>query len=303
MELVILTAVYNGEKFIKQQIESVLTQTYDSWHMIICDDRSTDESRSIIEEYRAKYPDKFTVILNEENLGVKKTFFKLLSMTDADYIMFCDQDDIWNSDKIKKTLDCMQKNENGFPLLVHTDMSVIDENSEEISASFHKMQSIDAYKNSLNRIIVQNTVTGCSMMINRPLAKLIKEPVCATLHDWWIAVAAAALGRIVFLPEATMQYRRHSANIRGARSMHDPNYIIDRAKDKKDAHRMLELGYEQSAEFAAIYKDKLKADKLELLTAYGGMSGRTKTKKLKTVIKYRIWKQGAVRVLGQILYL
>ncbi|MBQ6554665.1 MAG: glycosyltransferase family 2 protein, partial [Firmicutes bacterium] len=252
MKLEILAAAYNGEKFIKQQLESVLTQTYENWHMTICDDCSTDGTKTLLDEYAKKYADKISIVYNTKNLGVKKTFFKLLSVTDADHIMFCDQDDIWNSDKIQKTLDCMLENENNSPLLVHTDMSVINEAGELISPSFHQMQSIDASKNSLNRIVVQNTVTGCSMMINRELAKLIKEPSCNTLHVGCIALTASALGKIVFLPEATMQYRRNTANIRGARSMSDPKYILNRAKDKNDARFMLELGFIQSTEFAEI---------------------------------------------------
>lgn len=303
MKLEILTASYNGEKFIRQQLDSILSQTYTNWHMTVCDDLSTDNTRAVIEEYHAKFPDKISVVLNEKNLGVKKTFFKLLSAADADYIMFCDQDDIWNSDKIQKTLDCMLENENNSPLLVHTDMSVINETGEIISPSFHQMQSIDASKNSLNRIIVQNTVTGCSMMINKALAELIKEPDCSTLHDWWIAVTASALGKIVFLPEATMLYRRHTANLRGARSMSDPNYIIDRAKDKNDARAMLGLGYRQSAEFAELYKSRLSKADYELLSEYGNMINKNKIKKIQTALKYKTWKQGAVRVLGQLLYM
>ncbi len=299
----ILTAVCNGENFLEKQLDSVLSQNYDNFRIIICDDNSADNSRQIIENFKKRSPDKIKVIFNEKNMGAKENFFKLLSLSTAEYIMFCDQDDIWDNNKIRLTLDHMKKHENGRPTLVHTDMSVIDENGATLAPSFTKMQKIDVTKTALNELLVQNTVTGCTMMINRKLADIVKYPVCPTLHDWWIALTACLFGQIFFLPEQTMQYRRHSHNIRGAKNMSSLGYILSRAADKTDAVNMLKLGYIQSAELAKLYAPFLSDSQSEILNAYGKCVDENKLKRLMTIKKYGIWKQGIVRKVGQILFL
>ncbi len=299
----ILLAVYNGGKFLKKQLDSIFAQTYRDFLLIVCDDGSTDDSRQLLEEYQKRFVGQMQVIYNDKNLGAKNNFFKLLSLSKAEYIMFCDQDDIWDKNKVEKTLDFFRKNEDSGVLLVHTDMRVIDENDVQTAESFNKLQSIDPYQNSLNKLLVQNTVTGCTVMINRALADIVLQPRCDTLHDWWLAVTAAAFGKIAYLPEATMGYRRHSQNVRGARDMSSPKYILSRAADKSDAAAMLGLGYEQSAEFAAYYKDKLDKETLKMLEAYGDCAKCGKLKKLKTIFRYKIFKQGLVRKIGQLIYM
>lgn len=303
MSVDILLAAYNGEKYIEKQIDSVLNQTFEDWRLIICDDCSQDGTAAIIKEYCARFPEKISSVYNERNLGAKETFFKLLEMSRGEYIMFCDQDDVWDGDKISRTLDCMKKNENGAPLLVHTDLFVIDENGSKTAESMFGLQAIDSGRTALNQLLVQNTVTGCTSMINRALADIIKKPSCATLHDWWIALTACLFGSIVFLPETTMGYRRHGENIRGAKNMSSLKYILSRAGDAADAKAMLRLGYEQSAELAGLYGGALDAESLEMLRAYGSCLTLGKLERLGVIKKYGIWKQGCVRILGQLIYL
>ena len=298
----ILLAVYNGGEYLQKQLDSLLSQTLDDICIIIGDDGSSDGSRDVLKSYEKEYPQKIRLYLNEKNIGVKANFFKLLEMSKAEYIMFCDQDDIWDSGKAETTLDFFKQNEYGGPLLAHTDMRVIDSGDNMIADSFNKMQGIDPLKNGLNTLLVQNTVTGCTLMINRALAGLVAKPNCNTLHDWWLAVTAAVFGKIVYLPETTMSYRRHSQNVRGARDMSSIKYIFGRALNTKDAKNMLRLGYEQSAEFAALYKDKLNKETYGILSAYGSCLKNGKLKRLKTIFKYKIFKQGFVRIIGQLVY-
>ncbi len=297
----ILMAVYNGGEFLKKQLDSVLAQDYGDIRLIICDDCSDDGSRAALETYKNRFPDRINLVFNDKNIGVKNNFFKLMKMSSAEYVMFCDQDDIWDKDKVSRTLSFMKENEYGGPLLVHTDLRVIDENDKVTAASFNEMQAIDPLDNGLNVLLVQNTVTGCTAMINRALADIVKRPKCKTLHDWWLAVTAAAFGRIAYLPEATMGYRRHSRNLRGARSMKSAKYILGRAADKSDAKTMIKLGYAQSKEFCELYKDDFK-DR-GMLEAYGACLEKGKIGRIKTVIKYKILKQGLIRRIGQFIYM
>jgi len=225
----ILMATYNGEKYISQQIDSILNQTYRNWQLLIHDDGSTDKTVEIVKSYVKKYPDK--ILLIEDGIkcgGAKENFSHLIKIARAnfkfDYIMFSDQDDVWFFDKIEKTLKKMHELENLYgknkPLLVHTDLIVVDEKLNKISDSFWKYQKINPLNNSLACLILENTVTGCTMMINKTLLEQVRFiPKEAIIHDWWIAlICRLNKGEIGVLKEPTIFYRQHHFNDTGAKN-------------------------------------------------------------------------------------
>lgn len=306
MDVEILMATYNGEKYVAQQIESVLKQTYKNWHLIIKDDCSVDNTYNILKDYANKYPEKITLIKSEKNSGsAKENFFSMLRLTRAPYIMFCDQDDYWLENKIEVSISSMKKNEEeNLPVLVHTDLKVADDKLEIISPSMFKMQRLDFTKNKPNNMVVQNIVTGCTVMINRKFLELLDyTPKSVNVHDWWIGLVAAVFGKIVFINEPTILYRQHGKNVCGAKNMSDVNYLSERAYDRKGASAMLELGYNMSGEFALNFRDRLDEAVYTMLMQYSNMKQYNKLKRLATVFKYGIWKTGPVRKIGQILYM
>lgn len=231
----ILMATYNGENFVADQIESILEQTYKNWILIIHDDGSNDKTIDIVKEYKNKYHKN--MILIDDGIrcgGAKENFNHLLRIThdryDFDYIMFSDQDDIWFPFKVKKTLDRMidvESNHANKPVCVYTDLMVVDEYLAIISNSFWDYQKIYPYNNTLNRLITQNVVTGCTIMLNKIAVKLVYEiPVEAVLHDWWIALVISAFGELYPLHEATLLYRQHRCNVAGAKKWDICNVII-----------------------------------------------------------------------------
>lgn len=290
---------YNGEKYIREQIESILSQTYTNWVLHIRDDASTDSTVAIVNSYAGKYPDKIKVYVNQSNTGSPKTnFFKLIMNSEADVIFTCDQDDIWNNNKIEITL----KEFVGVkkPLLVHTDLIVTDENNNTIYPSMIKSQHIDVRRTSLNNIICQNIVTGCTMAFNKELKKILKEPEGITVHDWWIAAVASIYGEIRFIDTATIRYRRHSNNVCGAQNMSSGKYIAKRAADSKRAKDMLSMGYAMADEILKNYK--IEGKSFEMLTAYSHMNNKNKIQKIAVLLRYGIWKSGIVRKLGQLYF-
>ena len=149
--IVILLSTYNGEKYIKQQLDSLFSQTYKDFEIIVRDDKSMDNTLEILKSFDIKLVD------STQNLGAKKSFASLLEYaiqnSDAEYFMFCDQDDIWEKDKIEKTLKKMEEMGSEFgnvPLLVHTDLKVVDEKLNILSASMWKYQNINPSSNSLS---------------------------------------------------------------------------------------------------------------------------------------------------------
>ena len=219
----ILVAVYNGEKYLKEQLTSILNQTYKEFNIIIRDDGSTDSSLYIIKEFNQLYPEKVTFVEGVPSGSAKNNFFELINYAKSDYIMFCDQDDIWFENKIEVTLKKMQATENTYgkdvPILCHTDLTVVDKNLNTINPSFFKMQKFDITKTTLNRALVQNIVTGYTMMINKALLDLAKgtNSEDIIMHDWWLFLIASAFGRVEVVTTPTILYRQHEENQVGAR--------------------------------------------------------------------------------------
>lgn len=300
MKVDILMATYNGEKYIARQIESIIEQSYENWTLHIRDDASTDNTMVIVRQYARRYPEKIKFFVNRENSGSPKAnFFALIKRSDADVIFTCDQDDIWEKDKIETILREFENNDK--PLLVHSDLKVIDENDNIIFNSMIKSQHIDTTRTSLNQLLVQNIVTGCTMAFNKALADILIEPELLPVHDWWIAAVASVFGSIKYVDKCTIRYRKHKNNACGAQNMDSPAYIVSRAGDKVKAKKMLELGYVMAVELMEKYKMPYKYK--AMLKEYSTMANKNKFQRLFTVIKYGIWKSGLIRKVGQIWFM
>lgn len=300
MKVDILMATYNGEKYIAGQIESIIEQSYENWTLHIRDDASTDNTMIIVRQYARKYPEKIKFFVNRENSGSPKAnFFELIKNSNADIIFTCDQDDIWEKDKIETILREFENNDK--PLLVHSDLKVIDGNDNVIFNSMIKSQHIDITRTGLNQLLVQNIVTGCTMAFNKALADILVEPELLPVHDWWIAAVASVFGSIRYVDKCTIRYRKHKDNACGAQNMDSPVYILSRAGDKIRAKKMLELGYVMAVELMEKYKMPYKYK--AMLKEYSTMGDKNKFQKLFIVIKYGIWKSGLIRKAGQIWFM
>ena len=258
----ILLATLNGEDYLKAQLESIAAQTYENWQLVVGDDGSTDDTISIIEEFSEKHPDQVTIIKNDPPQGsAKDNFISLLRNSYGPYFMFCDQDDVWKPDKIYLTLQKMESLEARYgdkiPILVHSDLSVADSNLEMIAESFFQYADIPK-RIVLNQLMVQNSVTGCTVMINRCLQQyfLRELPISKIImHDYWAALIAKVFGKIGFVNESTMYYRQHGNNSVGAKNAKNPVYLYHRLKEGKNSYRRMMIeSMEQVQGFAASFK-------------------------------------------------
>ena len=228
----ILVSTYNGEGYLKEQLESIFAQDIHDWHILIRDDGSKDRSVSIIEEYASRYPDKITVITEPPGrVGIPAAFECLLVNSSSPYVAFCDQDDVWLPNKLRLLRECIQQvedtNQEGVPVLVHSDLKVVNNKLDKLADSFWKYQKLNPSKmQSLERLLVQNCVTGCAAMVNRALvARALPIPKDAIMHDWWLALIAASEGKIKALSTRTMDYRQHEHNSNGAKKW-SSKYIL-----------------------------------------------------------------------------
>lgn len=218
-QIAVLLATYNGARFLREQLESLFRQTCEDFHLYVRDDGSTDDTLKIVGEFAQKYPDQVSVIDDGEGrLGAAHSFMNLLDQVDSEFYMFCDQDDVWLDTKIEKTLEHMLGLNQNMPVVVATDLQVVDENLNKIKDSFNADLKIDVFRKHPELLYVRHVVTGCTMMINEA-AKNISLPFSplATMHDEWIALCTHfGNGTISILDKATVLYRQHSANAVGA---------------------------------------------------------------------------------------
>lgn len=298
----ILLAVYNGEKYLKEQIESLLNQTVKDIKIVIRDDGSTDNSIGIINEFYARFPDKISVITGAPTGSAKQNFAELLAACDDDYIMFCDQDDVWYPYKVELTLISMKKAEAGKknkPVLVHTNLAVVDEKLNVISSSFFDYQKISRVM-SLPQLLVQNNVTGCTVMINHALKEKCGDiPSECIMHDWWLALVATAFGKIDYTREATMYYRQHSGNQVGAKASYGIAFIKRKLATLNEVRKNYNATYTQAKAFLERYGDCLTQKQYDMIKTYCEIPNMCKLKKIKVVNKYGFKKCTRLRVIGQ----
>ncbi len=220
-QILILLAAYKGGRFIRPMVDSILAQDVGGWRLILSDDG--EDTAPILQEYADKYPDKITHYRSGRRFGsAQKHFMHLLEQFggQADYIMFSDQDDVWHPDKVRLTLRLMEQAETdpALPVLVHTDLRVVDGQLHEMDPSFQHYSGLDGHRLALEQLLVQNVVTGCTMMINAAAKRIaFPYPPCAFMHDAWLVMKTMkAGGAFGIIREPLMLYRQHGGNVLGA---------------------------------------------------------------------------------------
>ncbi|MCD7860194.1 MAG: glycosyltransferase family 2 protein [Firmicutes bacterium] len=304
----ILLTTYNGEKYLPTQLDSILAQSNSDWHLVISDDGSSDRSAAIAEQLRREHPEKVTLAHSGRRFGNAKAHFMWLleNYGDAPYVMFCDQDDRWHSDKIEKTLAAMRAAEGGHaaPVLVYGDLQVVDEELRCIAPSFMVSSCLDGKKAGLRRLLTQNTVTGCTMMVNRPLVRL----ACACgydermlMHDWWLALLAAAAGKLVYLDLPLIDYRQHGDNSVGAKDARSLGYIrqrlfhADLAQDLRNTCLQAEALLQRA-------EPLLSAESAAIIREYAENAHRGWLARRVSYLRGGYLKSGAPRIVGQMLW-
>lgn len=199
-------ATYNGEKYIREQLDSILKQIGENDEIIISDDGSTDLTISILKEYASEYPN--IMIKKGPRQGVIKNFENALMHSKGDYIFLSDQDDIWVDGKVNKVME--QFNKKMASVVLH-DAVIVDGYGTEIGESFftHRGSKPGFIKN-----IVKNSYLGCCMAFDRNVLNIaLPFPEKIEMHDWWIGLLGELYGDVIFLDDKFLRYRRHGNNV------------------------------------------------------------------------------------------
>jgi glycosyltransferase involved in cell wall biosynthesis len=304
----ILLATFNGEQFIERQIESVLDQMDSGHRLLIRDDGSSDGTVSIVRRFADRRSNRIVLLEDKgPQLGACRSFGRLLEHSDADYILLCDQDDVWLPGRIARPLERIQEVErehgSNRPVLAHTDLVVVDENLDTIAPSFWSYSHLRPECGSgLNRLLVQNVVTGCATMMNRALARLACPipSAAAPMHDWWLALVASALGQIETIPEATVLYRQHRGNCLGA-TRYNWRYVLGRVQEVLlggGVSKRLQVSQRQARTFLRRFAPRLDSGRRELLRDFLSLTSVNSLCRRRLMMKHHFFGSGRLRNLA-----
>ena len=270
----VLMAVYNGSAYIREQIDSILNQTYKNWHLTISDDGSTDGTDLIADEYAAKYPEQITRVYSGVRFGNARDHFMWLSENcTSRYMLYSDQDDVFNPEKMSRLMDAMQNAERQWgrdlPILVFSDQTVVDEKLNVIEPSLMRCQKQAFDSFDYHALLIQNVVTGGAMMVNRPLCSLAVQ--CRSreriiMHDWWMAATAARFGKVIYLDEPLSLYRQHGGNSVGAKRVGSAGYIAGMMGNLRGVREMILRKKSQAGVFEETYTALLTAEDRQFLS-------------------------------------
>lgn len=275
----ILLATYNGEKYLREQLDSILRQTNTDWRLVVRDDGSSDQTPAIIQEYAEKIKEKFgegkCVILPPAARDPKasilpykrisQNFSALIEWSKKDggahYVMFCDQDDVWYHDKINKSVLAMKELEKlhgkNMPLLVDTDVARIYEEKPSRNQSVEKAKHPNTGQHTFRNDLVSCYYQGCTFTLNRSLADIVSPvPDAAYGYDWWVGLVADSVGHKGQVPDKTMDYRVHKNNA----SIGIHTTVRNRAKR---AFTIIDDCFAQAQILYSLFADRMHPDKRE----------------------------------------
>lgn len=315
--MAIVLATYNGETYLQEQLDSLMRSTFSDFEIFIRDDGSSDKTCNIIQEFVDRNPGKVHWIKDGETGGnacgnFMRLFKYVFEVGTFSYVMCMDQDDLWHSDKIQKTMEAMKEaekeNEKEIPILVHTDLRVVDQDRNEIAHSFAEYSMLNPNVKKVNRILAYNNVTGCTMMLNK---KLLEMCVCGStdifMHDWWCALIAAAFGEIKYLKEQTIDYRQHVHNTIGASNNKNIRTVLKKASQfMKKINRketLFDKTIRQAEVFNSAFGKRMSPELKKIIEAYCRLGYMGRIARLHSICKYGFWSQGTYRCFGQIVYL
>lgn len=298
----IVMGTYNGARYIAEQIRSIQAQDYRNWRLWIRDDGSRDGTLDIVRALRDADSRIHVVDDVLGNLGVVENFNRLLQCADGPYVILSDQDDVWVSNKISRLLEFAKLVSGSTitdkPLLVFSDLRVVDQNLKVLDSSYMKMQGrSDSLDCSFPNLITQNVTPGCSMMVNRALMDVaMPVPPEAEMHDWWLIQVAAQFGKVCYLPEALVDYRQHDANVMGAFKTNVISAVF--SKGFVSGYRMrMDGGRRQAIAFNVRYGASLSIRDRMALQCYGNLGGMSFIKRRLTAMRSGLRKDGFLRTL------
>lgn len=292
----ILLSTWNGERWLPELLASLEQQSFQDWQLLIRDDGSADQTLRILLKWQAAHPHKLAgLLLDGKHLGSKLSFSRLVEASTAPCLMFCDQDDVWFPEKVELQYTALRRLEGQYgeetPLLVHSDLAVVDQHRELHAVSFWEYRNFDVGQRK-QAYLLNNVVTGCATAFNRTAARMaFPLPLYAMQHDRWLALVCAWFGQIQPLPHPMLFYRQHGSNLIGA----EPANLTGLSA-RVEAWSM------QAEAFLHHFGDRLDASDYRLVEAVAGLRHLQGWKRRQHILHHRLFKQGVLNNLALLLF-
>ena len=332
--IAVLLAAYNGEMYLRKQMDSILGQeTEEKICIVASDDCSRDGTAAILDLYAEKFPDQvlalhrkqpsggadrhflelmqlFACAQNAELVGTNwefcpDTVSRLRQIASAQYVMLSDQDDVWLPQKVEKLVSCMrtmERKHSGAPILVHSDLAVVDQDLRVLASSFFQYQRVSPRRSRLRQLLVQNNVTGGAVMINRPFLPLLENiPSCVLMHDAWLALLAACFGATGWVDEPLYLYRQHMGNSLGAQQADRAQEMRERIANGSKARENYRRMFAQAGELLELFGNQLDAGQIATLKHFLAIPNQGRLGKMYSILRYGFTKNSLLRTLGQML--
>jgi glycosyltransferase involved in cell wall biosynthesis len=299
----ILLAILNGGEYLREQLRSIQEQTHSNWRVLASDDGSTDDSVSILRDAIRNDQRILEVTDGVSSGSADRHFRRLLTKTDAPYIMFCDQDDVWLPNKVELLLRALRRLEGDVgaetPILVFSDAVVVDAELNTIDHSFMIYSHIDPRRLRLNQLLAQNPVLGCTILMNRALADLLRKTPLACyvrMHDRWSALVASAFGRLHYVDQPTVLYRQHGKNTDGAR-----RFSIRERITIREGIASVGASVAAARSFLEVYGPDMSSEKYQVVHAYSVLGQKAPLARVVSLLRRGMLKGGWARALGQLV--
>lgn len=304
----VLLAAYNGVPWLEEQLDSLSRQDDACFWVLLQDDGSSDETPAMLQA-RCGQDDRFHMAAEQgQHLGAIQNFLSLMRQSDAPYSALCDQDDVWLPHRLSACRAAMERAEREAgaetPVLVHSDARVTDEKGHVLHESFFAHQGWDSAATTLKRLLVQNNVTGCTTLMNAALRKQVCDLAAGQalyMHDWFIALTAAAMGRVVFVHEPLVCYRQHGTNVMGASAESEMRRGMRMLGSVQRGRDRIQLTYDHTRMFASAVDAAIPAESREVLRRYLETQRMGKLRRVWTVQREGYTMQSLVTRAGQVL--
>lgn len=305
----VLMACYNGQLWLPGQTASLQAQDDPCWQALWQDDGSTDETPAMLMQLSEADGRFRPGAAQGAHLGAVGNFLSLMAQDESDYTALCDQDDVWEPDRLSRCRQAMERAEKQYgadtPILVHSDCRVTDAEGRPVRESFFDHQGWDRSATGLKRLLVQNNCTGCTTLMNAALRRLVTacgRPEQMVMHDWFIALTAAAFGHVVIVDAPLVNYRQHGTNVKGASRQSLAARGVKALSAWEKGKARIALTYRHAEAFRDAYGEALPEKARREIDAYLATEKMKKLPRVIAVQRMGYTMQSAVTRAGQVVF-
>lgn len=308
----ILMATYNGQRFLSQQLYSIVGQTFTDWHLVVADDASTDDTPEQLQRFQEQFPGRVTILPTVARLGsARDNFLRLIRDCphESSYFVLCDQDDVWFPHKLETLVAACAELErcrsSDTACLAYSDLTVVDKSLRVLAPSFMAEIQTDPRNLTFEQVLLENSIPGSAMLCNYALIDSVRAVSLSgqlpIMHDWWLALVAMGTGSTVYVPQPLGMYRQHGNNVAGSVHRSGAAFVANKLKELRNSRYPATI--QQAKLLLSHYRESLNPEQMASLKAYCSIRDLPKRSRFITAWKHGLVKQTFPRQIQEIIQL